>query len=95
MEEKNQIRILCVNCGCYYYWDIVFDFKDYSRKVNQMPIVANKRCPECGSQEVAEHAHHSAERFNAAMGYSMKMPRYMSGPGSAWEPIPALPMGGR
>ena len=89
MNEKNQIRILCANCGCYYYWDITFDFKDYGQEVNRMPKDSNKCCPECGSQEVAEHAHHSAETFNCAMCLSMRAPRYMSGYGSLLEPLPA------
>jgi hypothetical protein len=87
MKEKNQIRILCDNCGCYYFWNVEFEFKDYSSVVNQPPKDANKHCPECNSQEVATHAHHSAGHFNCESGHTGRLPRYFSGRGSSFEPI--------
>ena len=84
--ERNQIRVLCNNCGCYYYWDTAFDFKNYSRAVNTTPKKANLCCPECGSQEMANHAHHSAGFFNCEIAFTDKLPHFFSGPGSAAEP---------
>ena len=77
----NQIRILCENCGCYYFWDVDSEF------VGQNSKEAGTHCPECGSQEMAAHAHHSAGVFNAEAVNSARLPRYFSGPGSNLEPI--------
>jgi len=90
--EKNQIRILCANCGCYYYWDIEFEFKDYGEAVWQTPIEAKKYCPECKSQLIAEQAHHSADFFNCSTyGVNSRLPRYFSGLGCCIEPLKAIP----
>ena len=85
--EKNQIRVLCNNCGCYYYWDIEFEFDSYGVAVNAGPKESGKCCPECGSQEVASHAHHSAAFFNCEAVSSSRLPRYFSGSGCGVEPI--------
>ena len=87
MTEKNQIRVLCKNCGCYYYFDVKFEFKDYSKAINQTPLEARKKCPECQSQQAAKLAHHSADHFNAESKLGDRPPRYCSGPGSIFEPI--------
>jgi len=85
-EERNQIRVLCADCGSYYFWDVLFNFKNYSSAVNQTPREANKCCPKCGGQDVAEHAHHSGGMFNCEINYNLRPPRYMSGKGSLFEP---------
>lgn len=90
-KERNQIRILCGECGTYYHWDIEFDFDDYAIAVNQTPASANKCCPLCHSQKVAEHAHHSGDWFNAAVtGDYRSTPRYSNGLGSVLEPLLAI-----
>ena len=88
--ERNQIRVFCDGCGCYYFWDITFDFKDYSKAVWQTPEEAGKCCPECGSQVMARQAHHSAGTFNCESGFTHRLPRDFSGPGSLLEPIKAM-----
>ncbi len=94
LVERNQIRILCADCGCYYYfWDIEFNFKNYDEAVKVSSEDMNKCCPECGSQKMAAHVHHSSDYFNCETQYLPKTPRYLSGPGSGGEPIKAKEVG--
>lgn len=84
---KSQIRVLCDSCGCYYFWNIEFEHKDYNKAVWQTPADARIFCPECGSQKIAQHAHHSADVFNCGAQHTDRPSRYFSGPGSLFEPI--------
>ena len=86
MRLRNQIRVLCAKCGCYYAWNIEFDANDYPNAVNASPVELNVCCPECGSNVMAQHSHHSAGLFNCGT-YPERSPRYCSGPGSSLEPI--------
>jgi len=90
-KETNQVMILCLKCGCYYYYDVEYDSdikEAYNKAVYLTPQDMNKKCPECGNQEIAEQYHHSADYFNCGTGSGgLRPPRYNSGPGSFFEPI--------
>ena len=87
--SSNQIRILCAKCGCYYYYDVYYKHKEYSKAVWLKPEDVDKCCPECNSQKIASQAHHSAGTFNCELTLQYILPKYFIGKGSVLEPMKA------